>query len=40
MTSAMYDYKTAFDFGASTTLEAYPEYAAVQETGELRASEL
>lgn len=31
MTSAMYDYKTAFDFGAAATLEAYPEYAAVQE---------
>ena len=31
MTSAMYDYKTAFDFGAPATLEAYPEYAAVQE---------
>ena len=27
----MYDYKTAFDFGAAATLEAYPEYAAVQE---------
>lgn len=31
MTSAMYDYKTAFDFSAAATLEAYPEYAAVQE---------
>ena len=31
MTSAMYDYKTAFDFGAAATLEAYTEYAAVQE---------
>ena len=31
MTSAMYDYKTAFDFGAPATLEAYSEYAAVQE---------
>ena len=42
MTSAMYDYKTAFDFGAAATLEAYPEVMrqVTGETGELRASEI
>lgn len=31
MTAVMVDYKTAFDFGAGATYEAYPEYAAVQD---------
>lgn len=38
MTAAMVDYKTAFDFGAGATYEAYPEYAAVQDR--LETSEL
>lgn len=29
MTEAMVEYKTAFDFGAGATFEAYPEYSAV-----------
>ncbi|MDD3168995.1 MAG: SbcC/MukB-like Walker B domain-containing protein [Eubacteriales bacterium] len=31
MQSAMVDYKTAFDFGAAASYEAYAEYAAVQD---------
>lgn len=38
MSKAMYEYKTAFDFGAGATYEAYPEYEAVQDR--LMTSEL
>ncbi len=31
MVAAMIDFKTAFDFGAGATYEAFPEYAAVQD---------
>lgn len=31
MSNAMQQYKSEFDFGAAANLEAYPEYAAVQE---------
>lgn len=38
MKNAMFEYKTAFDFGAAATLEAYPEYALDKER--LEKSEL